>query len=474
MTIDKDAFQANFRAFALKMEAQGLSPLVVNIFKNYYAQLISGDLGKLSEADVLPVADEEVVPYESLEPYADAGRAAMRQAVVIKLNGGLGTSMGLEKAKSLIAVKDGLSFLEIILRQIEDLRESFGASLPLVLMNSFKTHVDSMLQVEFFDNGETGLPLAFVQNKFPKVLQKNYMPAFWPTNPELEWNPPGHGDIYTSLVSSGMLALLLKKGIVYAFISNSDNLGAVMDPRLLGYLAAENLPFVMETATRTQADKKGGHLTRLKRNGRLALREIAQCPDDELDQFADIDKHRYFNTNSLWINLRALDQIFVTRHMMPLDMIVNPKTLDPRDPESPPVFQIETAMGGAVGAFEGARAVLTPRSRFAPVKTTSDLLLVMSDLYRLTPEHHVTPVTPDAPLPKVSLDPKYYKKIDEFGQRFPHGAPSLTDCASFVVEGNVKFDKQIVARGDVHIKNTSPTQVLIPKGALLEGPIVLP
>src|SRR5438105_1204399 len=77
---------------------------------------------------------------------------------------------------------------------------------------------------------------------------------------ELEWCPPGHGDIYTALVTSGMLDALLDAGYEHAFVSNSDNLGAVLDPRILAWFAAERIPFLMEVADRTEADRKGGHI----------------------------------------------------------------------------------------------------------------------------------------------------------------------------------------------------------------------
>jgi UTP--glucose-1-phosphate uridylyltransferase len=465
---------AKFRAFELKMEAHSLRPMVINIFKHYYTKLLQGDLGKMPEAAIAPVSEESLKSYAALEPYAEDGIRAMNQAVVIKLNGGLGTSMGLERAKSLITLKDGLTFLDIILRQVLHLRGHFNTHLPLVLMNSFKTHVDTMLHVEHFDNAPTGIPLAFVQNRFPKVLQDDFSPACWPDNPELEWNPPGHGDIYTALKVSGLLDNLLRKGFVYAFISNSDNLGAVMDPRILGYLAKERLPFLMEVARRTPSDRKGGHLAVLRAWNRLCLREIAQCPDKDLPSFEDIDKHRYFNTNSLWIDLRSLEQVFLQHHMIPLDLILNPKTLDPRNHNSPRVLQIETAMGAAVSAFQEATAVEVPRERFAPVKTTNDLLLVQSDCYLRNEDETLTPAPECATaLPAIQLDAGFYKKIDDFQQRFPHGPPSLLRCRSLTVNGDVLFGKGVTCVGAVDV--TAPRQypARVEEHAILQGEVSL-
>lgn len=470
----RDAFPSKFQAFKLKMEAYSLPGEVVDIFEHYYSMLMCGKTGDLPEEEIDPVSDHDVSRYEELGEYAEDGMRAMSHAVIIKLNGGLGTSMGLAKAKSLIDVKDGLSFLDIILRQVERLREKYDTLLPLVLMNSFNTHVDCMLRMQGFSNGSTAIPLAFVQNRFPKVLQEDFSPASYPQNPELEWNPPGHGDLYTALVTSGMLKALLRKGVYYAFISNSDNLGAVMDEKILGLMARNKLQFVMEVAERTVSDRKGGHLARLKKNEHLVLREVAQCPDDDLGAFRDISRHRFFNTNSLWVDLRALDEIFLTRHMMPLDLIVNPKTLNPRDGDSPPVFQVETAMGSAISAFEHAKAVHVPRTRFAPVKTTNDLLLVMSDCYVLTDEETVdSNPRRKPPMPDVNLDSNYYKKIDDFAARFPHGAPSLIDCDEFSVEGDVAFGKNVIIRDNVSIKNTSSSQGRIRDNSELRGAVTL-
>jgi len=461
-----------FRPFGLKMEEQGIPPIVINVFKCYYSRLLYGAQGKLPEDELLPLTDHEVPEYESLASYAEVGRQAMGHAVVIKLNGGLGTSMGLEKAKSLITVKDDMTFIDLIIGQMRMLREKHGKNIPLLFMNSFKTHLDTMLKVEGFDNGPGGLPLAFLQHRYPKILNKDLSPANWPANPELEWNPPGHGDLFTALVTSKVLRKLLDRGIHYAFISNSDNLGAVMDESLLGFMVQEGAPFVMEVAGRTVSDRKGGHLARLRTNGRLVLREIAQCLDRDLDAFQDITRHRFFNTNSLWVDLRAMEKVFVVNGMMPLDLILNPKTLDPRNPKSPAVIQIETAMGSAVSAFESAQAVKVPRTRFAPVKTTSDLLVVMSDCYHVSEDKTVVPAPARAGhMPEVHLDGKYYKKIDDFMERFPIEAPSLIECESFEVKGDVRFEEGVKAVGKVKIINGSDKQAVVREGAVLTGEV---
>ena len=212
---------------------------------------------------------------------------------------------------------------------------------------------------------------------------------YTPADREKEWCPPGHGDIYTALVTSNMLELLLSEGYEYAFVSNSDNLGAELDLQILGYFAANRVPFLMEVADRTPADRKGGHLAQ-RPDGQLILRESAQCPPDEEAEFQDIKRYRYFNTNNLWINLRSLEhRLEEHQGVMPLPLIRNEKPVDPPNPETPRVYQLETAMGAAIAVFEGAQAMRVPRSRFAPVKKNSDLLVIMSDAYRLGEDYRL-------------------------------------------------------------------------------------
>jgi UTP--glucose-1-phosphate uridylyltransferase len=388
--------------------------------------------------------------------------------VVLKLNGGLGTSMGMTRAKSLLEAKDGLSFLDIIARQVLDMRARAGARLPLVLMNSFYTRDDSLEALARYPELPADVPLDFVQGKVPKIDADSLGPVSWPSDPDLEWAPPGHGDLYTALVTSGMLAELLEHGYEYAFVSNADNLGATLDERILGWFASEELPFLMEVADRTAADRKGGHLAQRPGGEGLVLREIAQTPDDDVDSFQDVSRHRFFNTNTLWVNLRALSDLMDERDgVLGLPMIVNRKTVDPGDSGSPAVIQLETAMGAAIAVFDGAAAVRVPRSRFAPVKTTNDLLVVRSDAYVLTEDARVVAAGDDLPL--VDLDSSHFKLLKAFEERFPAGSPSLIDCEKLTVKGDVRFGADVVVRGSVTVEQEGSDQLVIDDGALLEG-----
>src|ERR687885_157234 len=409
------------------------------------------------DADELPEADEE------------AG-GALDRAVIVKLNGGLGTSMGMTGPKSLVEVKDGLTFLDVIVRQVLGLRERTGARVPLVLMNSFSTRDPSLEALARYDDVEADVPLDFVQNKVPKLLADELEPVEWPDDPELEWAPPGHGDLYAALVTSGMLDELLERDYRWAFVSNADNLGAVLEPRILAWMAGEEIPFVMEVADRTEADRKGGHIAKRRDGSGLVLREIAQTPDEDVNAFQDVRRHRFFNTNTLWVDLEALRALLDERDgVLGLPMIVNRKTVDPSDKSSPEVIQLETAMGAAIDVFDGARAIRVPRRRFAPVKTTSDLLALRSDAYVITDDFRVEPAEGRDGPPVIDLDDDHFKLLRDFEERFPAGAPSLVGCERLTVEGDVEFGADVVVRGAVTVEHDGDGRLRIEDGTILEG-----
>jgi UTP--glucose-1-phosphate uridylyltransferase len=459
-----------FAPFAAKMQQAGLSELAIQFFEHYYEQLIQGATGYIDSATARPV--DSLPDYRELTPaHVTTGQAALARTVVLKLNGGLGTSMGMDGPKSLLPVKDGLSFLDIIVRQILHLRQTTGVGLPLVLMNSATTHAATMAALDEYPELAQEVPLAFIQNENPKIWVESLEPAVWPDDPSKEWCPPGHGDIYASLVTSGMLDSLLDAGYEYLFVSNADNLGAVLDPAILGYFAQEQLPFLMEVADRTQADRKGGHLAR-RADGQLILRELSQCPPDEAELFQDIQRYRYFNTNNLWLHLPTL-QLLLAQHknLLNLPLIRNEKPVDPTQPSSPRVYQLETAMGSAIGLFHGASALCVPRSRFVPVKKTNDLLLLWSDVYTLDAAYipRLAPSLSTPPL--VTLDDRYYGLIGDLRVRFVQGAPSLIKARSLRVQGDVYFGANIVVTGDVCIDHVGPEPLYIADGSHLTSAI---
>jgi UTP--glucose-1-phosphate uridylyltransferase len=455
------------------MVQHGESEPAVRAFERSYAELEhvleTGSGGTIPESSIDPLTD---VP--SLEDYApsdDAMSVALGQVAMVKLNGGLGTSMGITGPKSALVVKDGLSFLDVIARQTLALRKEYGVDLPLILMNSFRTRDESLAVLAKYPELELeGLPLDFLQSAEPKLRADDLMPVDWPADPELEWCPPGHGDVYLSLATTGLLQALLDKGFRYTFLSNADNLGATCDPRIAAWLVENDVPYVAEVCDRTVNDRKGGHLAIRRSDGQLVLRDSAMVADQDEEHFQDEKRHTTFHANNLWVDLRtlaALLQESASRGDAGIDLpvIVNRKTVDPSDSSSTEVIQIETAMGGAVARIEGARAIHVPRTRFRPVKTTNELLLVRSDIFELDDQSTVVSVITH-PEPFIDLD-KPYKLVPGFEKRFPRGVPSLREATALRVKGDVTFGADVVCIGDVTVEASQPAT--IPDGRRLTG-----
>jgi len=227
-----------------------------------------------------------------------------------------------------------------------------------------------------------------------------------------------------------------------------------MDLKILTYFAAAGAPFMMEVADRTDADKKGGHLAAMKAGGGLTLRELAQCPEEDEKAFQDTTKYAYFNTNNLWVDLEKLKALFDKNGgALPLPVMLNDKTIDPRDKKSTKVIQLETAMGAAISCFEGAIALNIPRSRFAPVKKTDDLIGLRSDAYVLTADFRIElhPDRKGVP-PLIKLDDAY-KFVDAMETLIPDGVPSLIGCTSMKIDSKMKFEAGVVVKGDVKFKH---------------------
>ncbi len=449
-----------------KMRAAGQSEAAVRQFSVNLERVLSGEQTMLPSSELEPAPD---VPSLEGLPAVDPA-AALERVAVIRLNGGLATSMGLQQPKSLLEAREGRSFLEIIVGQTLALRRRHGVRLPLLLMDSESTRAPTLAALARFPELRTPeLPEDFLQSMVPKLDAETMLPARWPAAPELEWCPPGHGDVYASLVGSGALAALREQGFRHVMISNSDNLGATVDPRIAGHMAREGLPFLMEVVLGTAADRKGGHIAQRRSDGQLILRETAQTPPEDEESFRDYRHWRYYNTNSLWIDLDAIAERFRDGGSLELPVIVNHKTVDPRDRTSPPVLQLESAMGAAIGSFPGAALLQVPRTRFVPVKTTDDLLLLRSDVFRLAEEYRVEPALENGSAPPyVALDKEHFGMIDDFEARMPAGPPSLRRARRFVVNGDVRFGRDVAVSGEVEL-DAPAGGLRVPDGAVLGG-----
>ena len=446
-----------------RMADAGVPQRAIDVFSDFYAQLDGGATGMIAEADVDPL--DNIAHAGEIELDDEARQAAASVTAVIKLNGGLGTSMGLDRAKTLLNAHGELTFLDVIVGQVRALRDATGASLPLLFMNSFRTRDDTIAALAPYDDlAVDGLPIDFLQNREPKLRADDLMPVDWPADPSLEWCPPGHGDLYTALEVSGILDALLERGFRYATVSNADNLGAAPDPAMMAWFAASGAPYAAEVCRRTPADVKGGHLVVRRRDGRLVLRETAQIPADDVALADDPMRHRYFHTNNLWFDLAVMRATLDERDgILGLPLIRNAKTVDPTDASSPKVIQIESAMGAAVEVFDGATAIEVDRSRFLPVKTTNDLLLLQSDVYELGDDFRLRATT--EPVPLVNLDRRFYTTVADFDQRLPE-PPSLTQAQSLTVHGDWTFGSDVVIIGDVTLDDTGAAEAVAPSTRL--------
>ena len=449
-----------------KMEKAGVDPVAIDVFAHYYRLVESGETGMVPESSIDPVEMEALADVAAAD---DVAREAIARTVVIKLNGGLGTSMGMDRAKSLLEVRDGLSFLDVIARQVLALRREYDAPLPLIFMNSFRTSDDTLDALSgYADLAVGGLPLDFLQNKEPKLRADDLTPVAWDKDPDLEWCPPGHGDIYTALRGTGLLDTLIEAGYTQVFVSNSDNLGAVPDAQVAGWFAQSGAPFAIEAVRRTPSDRKGGHFAARKSDGRIVLRETAQTPDEDKEALADLGRHKYASTNNLWFNLEAMrDELDRCDGILGLAMIKNTKTVDPSDASSPEVIQIETAMGAAIEVFDGATTIEVGRDRFVPVKTTNDLLVLRSDCYDLRDDYVMGLAAPAVPF--VDLDATHYKLVGDFDARFPDGVPSMREAGSLVVHGDWTFGAGVTVRGDGVLEDAGAPGRVEPGSVIGEG-----
>lgn len=441
------------------MHRAGVAGPAIEVFADFYRQLVDGATGLVRESDVDPLVDVDRAADVSFD--AEVRREAAAVTAVVKLNGGLGTSMGMDRAKSLLPVRSDLSFLDVIARQVLHVRQELDVRLPVLFMHSFRTRDDSLAALAAHEGLQLeDLPLDFVQNREPKLRADDLTPVQWPADPSLEWCPPGHGDLYTALLVSGVLERLVAAGFRYATVSNADNLGAAPDPAMMAWFASTGAPYAAEVCRRTPADVKGGHLVVRRSDGRLVLRETAQTAAEDADLAADPQRHPFFHTNNLWFDLpRLLDTLRERGGVLGLPLIRNEKTVDPADPTSPKVVQVESAMGAAVEVFDGATAIEVDRSRFLPVKTTNDLMLLRSDVFGLGDDGRVRATV--QPLPLVDLDRRFYTTIADFDARVPH-VPSLAGASSLTVQGDWRFGRDVVVTGDVRLDDDGTARSIAP------------
>lgn len=406
-----------------------------------------------------------VVPYASIRGQAKDSSGLLNKLAVLKLNGGLGTTMGCVGPKSAIEVRDGMTFLDLTVRQLDFLNSENKCRVPLLLMDSFNTEAETRKIVTKYKNKNTRL-IPFKQSRFPRIKKDSLMPL--PQHyddPKTCWYPPGHGDVFESLYTTGLLNELIEEGIEYLFISNIDNLGATIDLDLLQHMIDSNSEFVMEVTDKTKADIKGG--TIIDYNGKVQLLEIAQVPPAHKSDFTSIKKFKIFNTNNIWVSTRAIKRVMESSSLS-LEIITNHKMIEETGTK---VIQLETAVGAAIKHFSNAHGVNVPRSRFLPVKSCSDLFLVQSDLYSLS--HGALVMNPKrqfSTVPIVKLG-DHFKKVSQYLSRFA-SPPHIIELDHLTVTGDVFFGKDVVLKGTVIIVANHGERIDIPSGSILDDKVV--
>ncbi|ANB12856.1 UTP glucose-1-phosphate uridylyltransferase [Sugiyamaella lignohabitans] len=433
------------------------------LFRRY---LLDSARGNTLEWDrIQPPQADQVIDYGSL-PANEDGTKYLNKLAVLKLNGGLGTSMGCVGPKSIIEVRDGKSFLDLSVRQIEHLNRQYDADVPFILMNSFNTDEDTSTIIKKYQGHKINIK-TFNQSRFPRVFKDSLLPVPKSYEDRIDsWYPPGHGDLFESIAASGVLDQLIAEGKEILFVSNGDNLGAVVDFPILKHMVENDSEYIMELTDKTRADVKGG--TIIDYDGSVRLLEIAQVPKEHVEDFKSIKKFKYFNTNNLWINLKAIKRV-VEKNELAMEIIPNSKTIAIGNSDFQ-VLQLETAVGAAIRHFKGAHGVNVPRRRFLPVKTSSDLMLVKSDLYSLTQGRlEISPLRYGG-APLIKLGP-HFKKVSDFQARIPH-IPQIVELDHLTITGNVTLGKGVTLKGTVIIVCEEGKKIDIPKGSVLENVVI--
>ncbi|KAF4312720.1 UTP-glucose-1-phosphate uridylyltransferase [Botryosphaeria dothidea] len=435
------------------------------LFRRYLNDKAKGNAIEWSR--IAPPKPEQVVNYADLANTESVD--FLKKLAVVKLNGGLGTSMGCVGPKSVIEVRDGMSFLDLSVRQIEYLNRTYDVNVPFVLMNSFNTDSDTANIIKKYEGHNIDI-MTFNQSKYPRVLKDSLLPAPKSADSQIsDWYPPGHGDVFESMYNSGILDKLIDRGIEIIFLSNADNLGAVVDLRILQHMVETEAEYIMELTDKTKADVKGG--TIIDYEGSVRLLEIAQVPKEHVNEFKSIKKFKYFNTNNIWLNLKAIKRV-VENNELAMEIIPNEKSIpaDKKGEADLSVIQLETAVGAAIRHFNNAHGVNVPRRRFLPVKTCSDLMLVKSDLYTL--QHGQLVMDPNrfgpAPLIKLGSD---FKKVSSFQSRIP-SIPKIVELDHLTITGAVNLGRGVTLKGTVIIVATEGQTIDVPPGSILENVVV--
>ncbi|XVF06732.1 hypothetical protein REPUB_Repub06bG0076000 [Reevesia pubescens] len=371
-----------------------------------------------------------VIPYDNLAPISGdiaETKQLLDKLVVVKFNGALGKNMGFSGPKSLIEVKNGSTVLDLIVNQIQALNSKYGSNVPLLLMNSSRTHDDILKVLEKYSSSKTDI------HSFRQGEQAQHELSV-SEGGEDEWCPD-HGAQFLSLLNSGALDVLLSKGKEYALVVYPDNMAAIVDPKIMNHLAQNSIEYCMEVTPTISTGLMNSMASSLQ--GKFKLEDFTSNPTD-----TSVKKFKFVNTRTLWIDLKAIKRLVDTRALKLDDL-------------------------STLKLFEKTIGITIPQSRFLPLNSTSDLLLLQSDLYTFTDGVLVRNDARTSPTdPSVYLGPEF-EKISDFQSRFK-SIPSIIKLDSLEVTGDVWFGADITLEGRIKIAADPGVTLRIPDGVVLK------
>ncbi|XP_059649032.1 UTP--glucose-1-phosphate uridylyltransferase-like isoform X2 [Cornus florida] len=375
-----------------------------------------------------------VLPYESLFPPTDAFlESILDKLAVLKFNRSLGEQMGFNGPISTIEACNGLTNLDLFVNQIESLNDKRGCDIPLILMNTIRTHDDTLKsETQSMTDGQAG--------------------------EDEEYLSDDH-EVFLSLKTSGVLDDLLSQGKEYILVVNSDNLAAVIDPQILNHLILNSIEYCMEVMPATLPNFQGSFLS--SQEGKFQLSEIAHFPVNNV-KFESMEKFKLIDTKNLWVNLKAIKRLLENNALK----IENCTVLKAMNVDKG-LLQ-ETAASSTMRFFNRAIGINVPHSRFLSMSTTSDLLLAQSDLYTCAKGVLIRNRDRTSPAnPFIELGPEF-EKISDFHSRFK-SIPSIIELDSLRVSGDVWFGAGVTLKGKVTIVAKPGIKLEIPDGVVLEN-----
>lgn len=340
------------------------------LFESLRARVAAGELSpetNIVRGRIEAPRDEDitVLPAPGDQGYdlaRDSGIAALGRGEVaqVVLAGGMATRFG-GVVKAVLEAVDGKSFLEAKLTQTAALEAAFRVSVPVALMTSFATH--EAIRAHVVEQG-LGDPIVFHQ--FVSLRLEPSGELFRDEEGRASLYAPGHGDLYQALQRSGALDELRARGVRIVTVSNVDNLGARVDPVVVGAHILGGNPLTCEVA-RKEGDM-GGAPVRV--DGRLQLVEGPRFPPDFDQSLTPV-----FNTNTALFDIDAIDVDY------DLSWLYVRKSADGRD-----AVQLERLYHEASALVDTTYLEVPrrgPRGRFSPIKTPADLERAQDDLREL-------------------------------------------------------------------------------------------